>query len=562
MISATPTRSVIFQVDALSCSNVKTAEDVAFFKAQGKIVTLYKTHYVYSGAVELLTVVGRRYPVAIEGAEPLAKKLMKMAFGKEGAREMRTKSAHEAVRVDAYMTDVTEMRSGNVFYLTGLLLRLLEEKEPITPQTMIRLRRMRNQDYTETGYKILKREASSLELTRRMTWTAKRVLSEALRAECLLRMQARKQVFLDIDQVLSYHRIDDIGQAAFFHTYGMIIHAVCANFVFPGVKELIQALFDRNVSVGFYSFGPNERNIPFVKELLERSLGRYPDGVPILNERVKQSSEVSLAEFKKYRKFTANDHKDLGKALEAGDELENKILVDDSRELSVSGQTANLLYATFTDSFRISSANKRAKLSYCIFEKPHPLDLEKVEDGEAIVVQPSENEIFIHFIDKDSWERRKLVLDDASLISMIRHKSKGLANSLLAWVAAHNGKTTRISRYQNHIYYIAGLLFSVLDEAEKSGQTLAKTLFKRQYKKVQPNELEPHKYESQSNRMWACDRYYHLGLNILRRYNPQLEFMTPERYKAACQIELSPELVTKYKGYMEERKAMSGGSLL
>jgi len=79
----------------------------------------------------------------------------------------------------------------------------------------------------------------------------------------------------DIDGVLACNAIGSTKIAAFFLKKGAIITALKTHYVFPGVIELMQLLFQtENIKVSFFSSGDRQRNEIFVKQLLELALGQ------------------------------------------------------------------------------------------------------------------------------------------------------------------------------------------------------------------------------------------------------------------------------------------------
>jgi len=84
------------------------------------------------------------------------------------------------------------------------------------------------------------------------------------------------EVFCDIDHTAADARFEekDDNVTAFFEKYGCIIEAKKTHYVFPGVIETLQLLFQmKDVRVSFFSAGHVARNRIFVRKLLVRTLG-------------------------------------------------------------------------------------------------------------------------------------------------------------------------------------------------------------------------------------------------------------------------------------------------
>ena len=134
-------------------------------------------------------------------------------------------------------------------------------------------------------------------------------------------------VVFDIDGVLACTRARTLQSASFFHRKGMIITALKTHYIFPGVRELMQLLFsiDR-IRVSFFSSGVKERNIPFVRELLETSLGRenylkVEGRVDVLSrdDLLRMQITDSYSQYEKYGLYHGNKKKDVSKVLREGE---------------------------------------------------------------------------------------------------------------------------------------------------------------------------------------------------------------------------------------------------
>lgn len=449
-------------------------------------------------------------------------------------------------------------RQNTVFFLAGLIPHLLKSRLTLTDAVKKELyqddgkAKWLDHRFFKKGLRRLKRMNPSLDYMshERVNAAYKEAMSDVLRRECqnlLTNRWARKRVFLDIDEVLSCHDVRNIKGVAFFARYGMIIHAVRSQYVFPGVKELLQALFAHGIEVGIYSAAPQERNIPYTNELMERSLGRTVE-VPVLNKTVDFPAKVKQAEFNKFGKHTIEKHKDLKEALQPGEEIENNLIADDNPECAAPGQIRNLLVVPWTDGHKLEIDRYTNTLPFKVCDELQYYDADELCNGTSLIILLTKDREEVLFLDKTTQEIKSLKivppwLEDIKKNSKCYYEGQFLGE-MRAIVDGLNGKTTQICRQLNVIYYLAGLLFTVIREAEETGETLAKTLFKRQFRKIKPG-----KYESIARIVSEDDSYYHLGLSILKKYNDALEFMTPDHVKA-CELAITPELKAQYEAHL------------
>lgn len=150
-------------------------------------------------------------------------------------------------------------------------------------------------------------------------------------------------VVLDIDATLATGSTQDFKQ---FPQDQIITAASYPHFIHPGVIEFIRYLYSPglNIRVSFYSAGASERNLPFVKELLIRALGRarYNEirtSVKVLSRdymvRDQKHSAKDLKLILQYQNST-NTH-----------DLSQVVLVDDNTDFVHTGQHRNLLRVPF-----------------------------------------------------------------------------------------------------------------------------------------------------------------------------------------------------------------------
>ena len=101
------------------------------------------------------------------------------------------------------------------------------------------------------------------------------------------------------------------------------------------------------------------------------------------------------------------------------------------------------------------------------------------------------------------------------------------------------GKTQTICHRANRIYYVAGLLSTALSEARNKQIPLTHSLCSLQSERIAKESGDvPVKNFKESPRK---DRYYHLGLDVLRNVNQDLELINPHNYEQSIQGGIPPE---------------------
>ncbi|MBS0625820.1 MAG: hypothetical protein JSS32_07210 [Verrucomicrobia bacterium] len=88
----------------------------------------------------------------------------------------------------------------------------------------------------------------------------------------------------------------------------------------------------------------------------------------------------------------------------------------------------------------------------------------------------------------------------------------------------------------NRIYFLAGLLFEAMEQAEMENRPISDWLFSVQWKRRDDGT-----YWDQFSKLSVDVRYYRKGLEILQQINPKLEFCTKESYEALCNEPLTDE---------------------
>lgn len=604
MQASVVTHKIIFDIDyILACPDVKSVEEVAFFKKEAVVITALKTHYIFPGVIELLKLLAARDDVKIGFLDAdnkialFVKKLFKLALGDEPYKKFKARIFYkkEVAELDdqtlvvlcrekkapaknllfvpptssySLKRKIKELDHSlnRIYILTSILVQVLDQaaRQPLL-EALDRVQKYKKgalKSYKNSlyhlGIKLLRNVNPKLEFLSQAKIDAcfQEVLSETAKAECerlLYNRFAPRKILLDIDEVLSCHDVWQIEQIPIFDAFGMIIHAVRAHYVFPGVKELMQAAYDTDLEVGFYSFGGMDRNIPYVKELLRQSLKEPPDPL-IYNKKATFPDELKKAEFIKYGKHNVDYHKDMREVVKTGEQIDNVIIADDELECIAPGQLPNLLRMPWTDASRISQVS--GFIEHLSFRVAREVDADlqdQLVSGLVIVVYVDNERVEIQFIDKDTYQLKKVLITNQEWINCInaeKYYCKGpYTHQMRAFIASLNGKTTQICRQLNAIYYLAGLLFSIIEESNKTGQTLSKTLFKRQFRKI-----EKGKYQNITHLLFQQDYYYHYGLKILRKYNSSLEFMTCERLEKLKAEKITPEMRERFEKHLNYGK--------
>lgn len=356
-------------------------------------------------------------------------------------------------------------------------------------------------------------------------------------------------VVLDIDSVLACINAQSDQEASFFLHNGAIIQAIKTHYIFPGVIEFLQLLFQMDhIRVSFFSAGSEKRNKTFVNQLLKI----------VLPQKKYKKTRKNVLVFSKDYLASPGLKKDLTIVLEDPIPLEDTILIDDRLENRASDQFNNLLWVPPTDlsHFRALEISKvysytegGVKLSNCIMVCI-PLEEFLIEEGnienmKGVLILRTNDGFELGFLDKDSYDYRQEKLSEEKHSSLIerlaevyKHETTGcfgeirsfsihdphLCQDLCNLITSLNGISRKICRSVNRIYYVTGILFRALETSKRLDISLSEALFKVQYSVDEEDE------EPVFDNLHKADVLYHLGLSKLRSVNPQLEFTTPEKY--------------------------------
>lgn len=358
---------------------------------------------------------------------------------------------------------------------------------------------------------------------------------------------SRRKIVYDIDEVLCTCNVSTLKQVAFFAKHGLIITAIKTHYVFPGVVELMKASFDEpDTDIYFSSRGEEARNNLFIKKLLDVSLG------------FERAQKVKYVVHTMKRKIYVNDPPESKDLNEICGESRNSTLVDDQSSNIHPGQFKNFLYVYETRFNEFSH--------YCDSDGYVPISLDT--HGSASVyhmslygglkVNVKSLTVKITYQNKKTREKEHLELTHekhSELIDKIKKANKvdvleqTCRKEIVALVEDAGGLTRKIDRLANHLFYYVGILFSALNENKKTGEPISDFLYRVQWRQ----NVEGYEGSINQNIFWSIydENYYEYGLSVLRKYNTNLTFMTPMKYKEATQVQLTPELKQLYQAYID-----------
>ena len=127
-----------------------------------------------------------------------------------------------------------------------------------------------------------------------------------------------------------------------FEQRGLFIHALKWHLIYPGVIELLKLLDEKQIRLAFFSAGVATRNELLIAELLKLALGetRYQE----IKSTIKILSKDDLTP---HPQDVWVKIKDLKKFIEPDEQLEDIILVDDTKRNAHPEQCTNLLHVPF-----------------------------------------------------------------------------------------------------------------------------------------------------------------------------------------------------------------------
>lgn len=377
-------------------------------------------------------------------------------------------------------------------------------------------------------------------------------------------------IVLDIDGVLACSRVENIQQAKFFKNKGAILTAIKTHYIFPGVLEFIKLLFQtENVKISFFSAGDKKRNIVFVDQLLKLSLPEIEyeevkSKICILSrdDLTEPTHEEGRKQYELYDVYPGNRQKDLSKALENSEFLENAVLIDDDSSYIACGQAKNILYVPESENSNFTVLPSKCdsyerdghKFLRCVLSSEESSDSEKraVEEGKQIFILQTEEGFEVEFLNKSRKYERRLISqeDHENLLLQLNQinqknirknksvsliKDKELIRLISELVRSFEGKTRKICRQANRICYVTGLLFTALKIAESKNISVSESLFQMQFKLKKGMET----YRPNFEQLCKRDDLYLIGLEKLREVNSNLQLITPHNYLECVQLPIS-----------------------
>lgn len=395
-------------------------------------------------------------------------------------------------------------------------------------------------------------------------------------------------VVLDIDKVLacSVKKNRTSTAASFFEKKDLILHAAeVAHYIFPGVIEFLTLLLrTEKANVSVYSAGETNRNHELVELLLKRIYQQEEmrPFVKVLSRKDLVITDTSEKTTQYYERFTLEQgprHKDLlkvikdmprevvsqdRKAPESNEyALKNTVLVDDKFGNIAPGQAKNFLYAGKTSWCDYSSLKEKYEAYQKDAYRPLKCSLEgdedscfEVDQGKRISFLKKEDTFEVWFIDKENVLQKKKVPEEyTDLLEKLKNASEKRVNldgnnfftdsemreRAYQLVESFNGRTKKLPRSTNRIFYITGLLFTAIGLAKTKNISLSDALFELQFEKkpaLNPEESTAPASaagENEEEFELSCqalrdDRLFELGLKKLQEINPDLHFTTPYTY--------------------------------
>jgi len=390
-------------------------------------------------------------------------------------------------------------------------------------------------------------------------------------------------VVLDIDQVLactqaSYH------QAIFFQRRGAIISAIMPHYIFPGVLEFIQVLGQtEGIKFSFFSAGDARRNEILVDALLKRALPEVKYHALRDKIRICSKEHLTTVSANKKRKheslfgFSSNPQiKDLRKIV-SEEELSNTVLIDDNLFVAAPDQRGNLLLVPEMSAQKYDKLPQKKERYLpdgyrhleCVLGNADAKAVaqKQVRSGKQIVVLKTEEGFSIQFLDRSShrYQSKELSTDNDQelkekltqfhehIMSRYQPNPEGmkylyipgethtvtdasLAQSILSFVARHDGIHKKIKRKANAICYAVGTLMKALQQSKEKNVPITEILFKMQFKPKADGT-----FATCFRERFRQDEIYKIGWEALRQVNPDFTWTSPHQYMAVITPPLSFE---------------------
>lgn len=246
--------------------------------------------------------------------------------------------------------------------------------------------------------------------------------------------------------------------------------------------------------------------------------------------------------------------KNLAKIADKGERLENSIILDDKPGMVGCSQIMHWLCIepvrakTFSQLSTKSLVYRPDGYRYlkCQFVTA---DMTIRKEFEQIFVEKKDKKFLISYpVKKYNTYYSVYILDNSVLIKNLetcyqKNISQILENthfeiddpklirSVCRYVRKLGGDYQKICHKVNQIFHITGLFFHALSICEKSGKSLSTTLSDLQWKKID-EKIHLKNYG---------DEFYLKGLEILRKYNPELKLVSPHDYVEIINQSISEE---------------------
>lgn len=360
------------------------------------------------------------------------------------------------------------------------------------------------------------------------------------------------RVVFDIDEVLAFRKCDKPELAAFIEQHGMVVSAIVPHYVPPGIKEFIRLLFQTGeLQVSFFSSGAKIRNDLFVQELLRQSLGENAD--IDLEDRVLSCEDLTIGFGKDRFDLDSGEHqKDLTKVTRDISALANAILIDDDESFVADGQVQHFLQTECNSACFRHWKRKRdlygpdgMRFVEIAFEqrgRARGWMRDRAQKGNCIGVMMEEwtgengQNFTIGFVDQETHEYREVPIEDFELRYELAEcyiystKSDDYPSCILdkirSIVESNRGRTKKIWRAPNRIFFVAGLFFTAMKSATVEGISLSESLHRLYRKEIGKDGS----YSAALRRMTKHDELYWRGLKLLQTINPDLQMTSPHLF--------------------------------
>lgn len=325
-------------------------------------------------------------------------------------------------------------------------------------------------------------------------------------------MPNKINVCLDIDETLT---TDICEMNALQYPYLDKIKTICTNpdryiyalrehFLHHGVVEFMMALIDiPNINLFFYSADNADRNIQFVQALLSKAKGKDYFSATKQQERIYSGPDVLNLRTLDFAKL------DIKKMLLENSEIEK------TKEINANG---------------VVTYNLNPEDS--LFKGVRKKNIQKITTS----LKDLENTVIV-----DDMPENVLRGQEKNFISILPMLPEHLKNVY----ELENDKPDFIHsedfKAVNHILYLAGLLIPAIEKVnnDSQGLTLTKVLSDIQLRQGHGGKLIPI-YSALHQDL----DYYNLGLNKLKKYNPNLAFILPSNLQEQLNLQYnSPDAV-------------------